>query len=155
MTTPDTWRPVPLRLRVMEHDDAHFGEDVTVLRWNAEDGGLAQRIFRPGDWEIRPAWADGVTTPTPARRPRRGLRAVRFEGYRFGTGNVTLRWRAEDGTVAQRTFLGSVWDIMPAWAERDYHAAVTARQATRCDVERVRPAQPLAPPAPGVTPRGL
>ena len=96
-----------------------------------------------------------VTRPAPARRPRRGLRAVRFEGYRFGTGNVTLRWRAEDGTVAQRTFIGSAWYIMPSWAERGYHAAVTARQATRCDVERVRPAQPLALPAPGVTPRGL
>ena len=73
MTTPDTWRPVPLRLRVTGFDGAHFGEDLMDLRWNAEDGGLAQRIFRPGDWDIRPAWADGVTRPAPARRPRRGL----------------------------------------------------------------------------------
>ena len=81
------------------------------------------------------------------KKPQRRLRVVEFDGTHFGEDIITLRWRAEDGTVAQRIFLPSVWNQMPAWAERGYEAAVTAHPVTHFDVVRVS-SPTAAPPAP-------
>lgn len=88
------------------------------------------------------------TTPLGAR-PKRRLHVVGFDGTYFGEDLIELRWRAEDGTVAQAIFSPVGWDLLPAWAERRYEAAVTAHPApTHFDVVRVPPAQSPAPPAP-------
>ncbi len=162
MSDTFAWKPVPLRLRVMEQEKGELFGDLIVLRWNAEDGSLGERLFAPGDWHVRPAWADGgtATAATTTRRVRRRLSVVSFTGVRFGTGDITLRWNAEDGSRAQRTFHGSVWHIMPGWAERDYHAAITAPRARRrttrfFDVTRVSPGQSPSPPAPEAPATGL
>ena len=77
----------------------------------------------------------------------RHVRVVGFDGAHFGEDLIELRWVAEDGTKAQRIFRPSVWDAMPAWAERGYEAAVTAHPVTHFDVVRVSN-PPLASPAP-------
>lgn len=57
-----------------------------------------------------------MATHTP--RIQRRLRVVGFDGTHFGEDLIELRWRAEDGTMAQAIFRPVIWDVMPAWAKR-------------------------------------
>ena len=79
--------------------------------------------------------------------PKRRLRVVEVvEGKHFGEDVMSLRWVAEDGTTAQRDFRPTVWIVMPAWAERQYEAVVTAHPVpTRFDVIRVSNPAPASP----------
>ena len=79
--------------------------------------------------------------------PKRRLRVVEVvEGKHFGEDVMSLRWVAEDGTTAQRDFKPGVWVVMPAWAERQYEAVVTAYPVpTRFDVIRVSNPPPASP----------
>lgn len=91
---------------------------------------------------------------TPTKPPQRRLRVVDYEGAHFGEDLILLRWRAEDGTKAERIFAPSVWYVMPAYAERGYQAAMAAHPVTHFDVARTGPPTPApaaATPAPGAT----
>lgn len=87
---------------------------------------------------------------TPTKPPQRRLRVVGFDGAHFGEDLIELRWRAEDGSIAQRIFRPSVWEVMPTYAERGYEAAMNAHPVTHFDVARTglpAPAPAAAGPA--------